>query len=637
VNRFELESKGKGVERTFNTSCQPTENKGIVAGMERGLLDERAVREQLERILSSAVFSRNERLSRFLRFVVEKHLAGKEGELKESVIAIEVCRKWDYDSKLDSIVRTEAGRLRARLAEYYVHEGSDDPVIIEMPKGGYTPVFRQPDAAPDSHRRIHLGSRSRLGKRHCLIAGLAGLAIATAVIGWWWFQGKRASVPVAVLPFSNLSQDPANDYLADGLTDEIIRNLSVIDGLAVRSQTSSFLFKGKPRNVREAGKELEADYILEGSVLRSGEQLRINVQFIRARDDVPLWSGRFDRKLTDVLVIQDEISRSIVNSLRLKLGHGRRRYETSAEAYDFYLRARALGTQLGAQSSGLLRDLRVAKQMIGLFEQAIAKDPTFAPAYAGLAAAYAARSGDDQPDLTALREMRPIAEKAIQLDPLLAEAHAALGLACARDAQWDQSEKSFRRAMELDPNNSTSYGFFVYHLLLPLGRIEEAVQQVRAAENRDPLSPDVQGRFAYVLISAGRFDEAAAHCQKLSESRPCLARALLGQGRIDQAILMLEAALKEGAEVASELGYAYARAGRREEAERIAATGSGRPIRQALIFAALGDKDRAFEALDHAIPSGPARIGRDLTWPELASLRGDPRLNMLRKKVGLPQ
>ena len=119
---------------------------------------------------------------------------------------------------------------------------------------------------------------------------------------------------------TNLSQDPANDYFADGLTDEIIRNLSIIDGLAVRSQTSSFVFKGKPRNVREAGKQLEADYILEGSVLRAGQQLRINAQLVRVRDDFPLWSGRYDRELTDVFAIQDEISRGIVNSLRLKLG-----------------------------------------------------------------------------------------------------------------------------------------------------------------------------------------------------------------------------------------------------------------------------------------------------------------------------
>ena len=158
----------------------------------------------------------------------------------------------------------------------------------------------------------------------------------------------------------------------------------------MRSQTSSFAFKGKPRNVREAGKQLEADYILEGSVLRAGQQLRINAQLVRVRDDFPLWSGKFDRELTDVFAIQDEISRGIVNSLRLKLGRGRRRYETSPEAYDLYLRARALQIQRG---------LSGYDQSIGLFEEAIAKDPSFAPAYAGLAAAHAARSGQFRFDI----------------------------------------------------------------------------------------------------------------------------------------------------------------------------------------------------------------------------------------------
>src|SRR5262249_24526958 len=181
----------------------------------------------------------------------------------------------------------------------------------------------------------------------------------------------------------------------------------------------SFAFKGKPQNVREAGKQLGADYILEGSVLRAGHQLRINAQLVRVRDDSPIWSGRFDRELTDALAIQDEISRGIVNSLRLKLGRGRRRYETSAEAYDLYLRARTGG------------DLS-----IGRFQEAIAKDPSFAPAYAGLATASALRStvfGFDLADESA--KMRAAAEKAIQLDPLLAEAHAALGLLHAPDGQ----------------------------------------------------------------------------------------------------------------------------------------------------------------------------------------------------------
>ena len=190
--------------------------------------------------------------------------------------------------------------------------------------------------------------------------------------------------------------------------------------------------------------------------------------------------------MTDVFAIQDEISRGIVNSLRLKLGRGRRRYETSVEAYDLYLRARALEI-LGGESDN--------PPSIGLFEEAVAKDPSFAPAYAGLAAAYAYTSAtfpnldhrDDQ-----LAKMRAAAEKAIQLDPLLAEGHAALGMAWARDGQWEQSEKSFRRAIELDPSRSKSYADFATYLLLVLGRTEEALHQLRVAERTDPLSSEIQ-------------------------------------------------------------------------------------------------------------------------------------------------
>jgi len=216
--------------------------------------------------------------------------------------------------------------------------------------------------------------RSRLG----LILAVLGLVALLGVVGWWETQRPNRPIAIAVLPFENVSHDPANDYFADGLTDELIRNPSIIDGLSPRSRTSSFAFKGKPRNVREAGNELAADYILEGSVLRAGQQLRINAQLIRVRDDFPIWSGKFDRELTDVFAIQDEISRGIVNSLRLKLGGGRRRYETSVEAYDSYLRARAFENGSG--------DIDPS---IGLFEEAVAKDSSFAPAYAGLAAAYA--------------------------------------------------------------------------------------------------------------------------------------------------------------------------------------------------------------------------------------------------------
>src|SRR3989441_1329738 len=164
-----------------------------------------------------------------------------------------------------------------------------------------------------------------------VVAAACVVVTLIALGGRWWFH-KNVPIPIAVLPLNNLSEDSAHDYFADGLTGEIIRNLSIIDGMAVRSQTSSLAVKGKPENIRQAGKRLEADYIVEGSVQRAGQQLRITAQLIRVSDDFPLWSGRYDRELTDVFAIQDEISRGIVNSLRLKLGGGRRRYETSAEA-----------------------------------------------------------------------------------------------------------------------------------------------------------------------------------------------------------------------------------------------------------------------------------------------------------------
>src|SRR5215472_14639606 len=299
------------------------------------------VLKQLDRVLSSPGFARNERLSRFLRFVVQQHLDGKTDEIKESLIGIEVFgRAPGYDTTSDSVVRTEAAKLRGRLTEYYAAEGASDPVTIELPKGGYTPVFHERNASPEIAAIASEAVPQRRRKWRWILAAFAGASLL--IIGLWRFAGQSAPIPIAVLPLVNVSQDASNDYFADGLTGEIIRDLSIIEGLAVRSQTSSFALKGKPQNVREAGKQLAADYILEGTVLRAGEQLRITAQLVRVRDDFPMWSGRYDHELTDVFAIQDEISRGIVNSLRIKLGGGRRRYETSVEAYDLYLRARSL-------------------------------------------------------------------------------------------------------------------------------------------------------------------------------------------------------------------------------------------------------------------------------------------------------
>ena len=274
--------------------------------------------------MSSPGFLRNERLSKFLRFVVEQQLLARRRNSKSRWWGSRYLagRRVSIPGRTQWSVRKPQNCVHA-LAKYYAGEGAGDPVVIELPKGGYTPVFRQPEAAGDRNRS---GSKPPLRGSECGSGSpivLAALALVPAAGGWWWVRHKSAPIPIAVLPLSNLSQDPANDYFADGLTDEIIRNLSIIDGLGGALPDLLFRFQGQAAERPRGGKQLEADYILEGSVLRAGAAVA---------DQRPVGSGTrrlsrrgrasIDRELTDVFAIQDEISRGIVNSLRLKLGRG---------------------------------------------------------------------------------------------------------------------------------------------------------------------------------------------------------------------------------------------------------------------------------------------------------------------------
>jgi TolB-like protein len=584
-------------------------------------------REELERVLSSGCFARSGGLSRLLRFLVERQLEGRGSELKESLIGVEVYgRNPDYDPKLDSTVRSEVARLRARLSKYYSTEGNQDPAVIELPKGCYVPFFRQSDVNP----KVKESGARRLWLAACL----AGFGVAATVIAGSWLLYRNRTIPIAVLPLVSFSKDGANDYLADGLTSEIISELSIIEGLTVRSQTSSFAFKSKSGSAQDAGKQLAADYIIEGSLVRGGSQLRIDLRLVRTRDDVSIWSEKFLRESTDVRYVRDEISRGIVNSLRLKLGRGQRHYETNAEAYDLYLRARALAARRFPGDS----------DVIDSFEKAIAKDPSLAPAYAGLAGAYGFRSfgGPERDRADNASKMRAAAEKAIQLDPLLAEAHSALGAAYAGNGQWGQAELSLRRAIQIDPNLSITHDNLTWFFLFPLGRLEEAIREARTEVRLDPLSPRAHYLLAATLISAGRYDEAANQCENLPAdfvfASECLGRARLGQGRTAEALKVLATANSWGY-----LAYAYEKTGRPNDAEKLAAEAPlAHPhthghFQYALVYAGMNDKGRTIDQFEQWAAVGPVRIGFTLTQPEFAFVRADPRMKALRKKVGLPE
>jgi Flp pilus assembly protein TadD len=314
------------------------------------------------------------------------------------------------------------------------------------------------------------------------------------------------------------------------------------------------------------------------------------------------------------------------------------RHKTNPVAYDLYLRARSFQTMpsvTGIESS------------IDLFRQAIRRDHSFAAAYAGVAAGCAARSAFDGFDAvqraSMISEGWSAAEKALQLDPVLADVHDALGMMQARAAQWNAAERSFLRAIELAPRDILWRDHLAMFLLLPLGRIDEAITQLRIAEELDPLSPETHMALSLALTSARRYDEALFHCNKAAwndqRRSSCWAQILLSQGRTEEAIRTLEPLwtghlMEPGAQI---LGIAYANAGRRDDAERIAAM-VPRQASKTYIFAALGDKDRTFQMLDRMIPMGPTRIGRDfLINPRFAFLQGDPRLKSIRKMVGLPE
>jgi serine/threonine protein kinase len=472
-------------------------------------------------------------------------------------------------------------------------------------------------------------------RRRLIYSAAAATVLLAAGLAW---ESRARSTPpatptIAVLPFENRSADPDGEEIADGLTTEIQRNLAVIEGLNVRSSSSSFAFKNKARNLAEIGEQLGVGFVLEGSVSQSSRRLQVTARFARISGDVTLWANTFNRDTEDLSAILDEISIAVVNELGVALGRGQRRYDLAPDAYYQFLRASAFHARRGPENTA-----RAAE----LYQQVAAEHSTYAPAWAGLASALAELSRPSLGEEIIPLDPRagPAALRAIQLDPLLADGHAAIGNMYASYRDWVNARRSFLKALTLNPSLTTIHTDFVLGVLLPIADLDESVRQLDAARIADPLSLDVRRIQALVFVDAGRYEEAIENCHWIRQYDPAfpyvdvwLGRALYFSGRFDEAREALERA---GPEFWGYLGYLLAVSGRRDEAEALAARHPDSPGRAMLIYGGLGDKDRAFDALVHTVDVNWWRAATWLHRPEMAILRGDPRLAAVKKRLGLP-
>jgi serine/threonine protein kinase/tetratricopeptide (TPR) repeat protein len=464
----------------------------------------------------------------------------------------------------------------------------------------------------------------------------------------------RERVSIAVLPFVNLSPDPENEYFSDGVTDELTNALAKITDLRVTSRTSAFAFKGKERDVKDIGRQLGVAKLLEGSVRKSGNRLRISAQLVNAADGYQVWSETYDRDLTDVFAVQDEISRTIAGALSLRLG---RRADaamveagtTNFEAYNLYLKGRYHATT---------RTTEGLKQAIGYFERAIDADPQYAAAHAELGAAWALRGFEEFSDLPpreAMPKAKQAVQRALQLDPSLGEGHAWMGV-IAWVYDWDpaSAEREFLRAIALRPQYSYSYAWYAM-LLAVLQRAEEAVRTITRARQLDPLFPIVALCAARCYYWLGQLDKAQREVDGLLELNPgyqlaytWLARILGAQGRTDEALAAMQRAEGLGREslvVRGFLGWAYGRAGQSERARAILAELEAERKRRWVpayfrfyILLGLGEFDDAFRALEIAFQERSGYLGfvsgaPNIGDPMEAPIADDPRLREVRHRV----
>ena len=433
------------------------------------------------------------------------------------------------------------------------------------------------------------------------------------------------------------------------MTEALTTDLGKIATLRVISRTSAMTLKGTRKTLPEIGRELNADVVVEGAVLLSGNRVRITVQLVQAATDRHLWAETYERDLRDVFAIQDEVAGSIANALRLKLGAGPRRYTDDLEAYQLYLRGRyALDrrTPMGGSMGNALQ----------YFEQATAKDSNYALAYAGAADTVLAMdvqsNGTAKSRLDAYQRAKAAAEKAVQLDATLSEAHTALAAVREREYAWQEANRIFRRAIELDPNNAAAHLKLGIELLFILGRSEDGLGEIRRALALDPLSFITRDYLADALLVMGRYDEAVEQARKATAVDPtqvtayvAAGRALSVQGRHAEAVAALQEADRRSAGghfPDAWLACAYVRAGQHDEAVRLlqknlaGASQRGAQNRRWLLFyACLGDTDRAFDYLEKMYAERDPVLPFWLPYQELAWMRTDPHFAALRQKLNL--
>jgi len=455
---------------------------------------------------------------------------------------------------------------------------------------------------------------------------------------------------IAVLPFLNISPDPNDAYFADGLTEELITRLSTVSGLKVIARTSTMRYKGTAKSVREIGKELESGSVLEGSVRKAADRLRVTAQLIDTTTQEHLWVQNYDRQLEDVFAIQTEVAQNVSDALEMRLlDEERQQIEKKPtgdiSAYTFYLKGRYYWNE---------RSREALEKAIKYFEEAIRMDSRFALAYAGLADSYRVLVDHEYlPPSEGNPKTEEAARKALELDETLAEAHTSLGIILSVQWDWRGAEEEFAKALRSNPNYATAHHWYSIHLLW-FGRLDEAIRELKIAEELDPLSPMIRSYGALVYLAARQYDSAMKEIDTALELDPNFLPAHGNRIDVYLAKSMYKEALAEAELVLphlqplttalkAEVGSYYVRMGRIEEAKRLLrecedASAHERaedvgPHYLAAIHYKLGNKDRAFEWLEKAFEARTITPFQVKLFPYFDEMTSDPRFDELMKKT----